>query len=110
LPAGSIELGESPREAIIREVKEETGYDVVVKKIIDVFGGKEFRYTYPNGHEVEYVITLFQCEIVGGSGQFTNTETTSIKYFAEDEMPQLALPYPVEALFLKGHYDAAVAP
>ena len=58
LPAGMIEPGESPREAIIREVEEETGLLVEPTKILGVFGGKDFSYTYPNGHQVEYIIIL----------------------------------------------------
>lgn len=33
-PGGEIEDGETPEQACIREVKEETGYDVVVKKLL----------------------------------------------------------------------------
>ena len=104
LPAGGIELGESPQEAIAREVMEETGYAVRVGRILGVFGGRAFRYTYPNGDEVEYVATLFECEIVGGSGIPTDDETRSTRYFHRDEMPPLALPYPMDVLF--GDVDA----
>jgi 8-oxo-dGTP pyrophosphatase MutT (NUDIX family) len=99
LPAGGIELGESPQEAIIREVMEETGYVVSIHAIAGVFGGKAFRYTYPNGDPVEYVAILFQCKILGGSGVPTDTETKSLGYFARDDMPKLALPYPKDDLF-----------
>lgn len=47
MPAGAIEPGETPREAIVREVFEETGLSIAVQEIVDVFGGKHFRYTYP---------------------------------------------------------------
>jgi 8-oxo-dGTP pyrophosphatase MutT (NUDIX family) len=99
LPAGGIELGESPQEAIIREVLEETGYAVHIHGIISVFGGREFRYTYPSGDRVEYVVTLFQCKIIGGSGIPIDSETKAIKYFGRHEMPELALPYPKDDLF-----------
>jgi 8-oxo-dGTP pyrophosphatase MutT (NUDIX family) len=99
LPAGGIELGESPQEAIIREVMEETGYAVRIQGIVSVFGGWEFRYAYPSGDRVEYIVTLFQCKIIGGSGVPTDSETKSIKYFGRHEMPELALPYPKEDLF-----------
>ena len=99
LPAGGVELGESPQEAIIREVMEETGYAVRIHGIISVFGGREFRYTYPSGDRVQYVVTLFQCKIIGGSGVPTDSETKSIKYFGRHETPELALPYPKEDLF-----------
>ena len=99
LPAGGIELGESPQEAIIREVMEETGYVVCVHSILGVFGGVEYRYTYPSGDQVEYVAILFQCKIIGGSGIPTDSETKSTQYFGRHEMPELALPYPKDDLF-----------
>jgi 8-oxo-dGTP pyrophosphatase MutT (NUDIX family) len=99
LPAGGIELGESPQEAIAREVLEETGYIVSVHSIAGVFGGQSFRYTYPSGDQVEYVVTLFQCRIEGGSGIPLDPETQSIRYFSADDMPPLALPYPKDMLF-----------
>jgi 8-oxo-dGTP pyrophosphatase MutT (NUDIX family) len=99
LPAGAIELGETPQTAVIREVLEETGWDVVVDGIIGVFGGNKFRYTYPSGDQVEYVIVMFKCSIVGGDGRPTDAETRSLRYFARNEMPSLALPYPEDALF-----------
>jgi 8-oxo-dGTP pyrophosphatase MutT (NUDIX family) len=99
LPAGGIELGESPQEAIIREVMEETGFEVQVERILAVYGGSAFRYTYPNGDEVEYVVTLFECRIVGGAGIPTDNETRSTHFFHQEEMPPLALPYPTEVLF-----------
>lgn len=99
LPAGGIELGESPQEAIIREVMEETGYAIRIHSILGVFGGRAFRYTYPSGDHVEYVATLFQCKIIGGSGVPTDSETRSIQFFRRDEMPELALPYPKDDLF-----------
>ncbi|SDG68173.1 ADP-ribose pyrophosphatase YjhB, NUDIX family [Paraburkholderia phenazinium] len=99
LPAGGIELGESPQEAIVREVMEETGYAVRIHSILGVFGGRSFRYTYPNGDHVEYVVTLFQCKIIGGSAVPSDSETKSTQYFGRCDMPELALPYPKDDLF-----------
>ncbi len=99
LPAGGIEPGETPQQAIEREVWEETGLRVIHSEILGVFGGREFRYTYPNGDEVEYVVVLFKCSTSGEPSEFADSETASLKYTASDEMPKLALPYPVELLF-----------
>lgn len=99
LPAGAIEPGETPQEAVIREVFEETGFPISVEKILGVFGGKDFRYTYPNGDEVEYVVTLFRCQIIGSQAKIIDAETKSIRYFSEADMPRLALPYPNTMLF-----------
>ena len=99
LPAGAIEPGETPQEAITREVMEETGLVVTSTSILGVFGGHEFRYVYPNGDQVEYVVTLFKCRVGGGNGVWTDSETKSIRYFTPDDMPPLALPYPTSMLF-----------
>lgn len=42
-PGGGIEEGESPAEACIREVKEETGYDVSIKSLL---GRENNKYTF----------------------------------------------------------------
>jgi 8-oxo-dGTP pyrophosphatase MutT (NUDIX family) len=97
--AGAIEPGETPQEAVIREVAEETGLIVSANTILGVFGGREFRYTYSNGHSVEYVVTMFKCQVLQNASAWTDNETRSLRYFAKDDMPSLALPYPVSALF-----------
>jgi 8-oxo-dGTP pyrophosphatase MutT (NUDIX family) len=99
LPAGAIEPGETPEQAIRREVREETGLLVRPQEIIGVFGGGEFRYIYPSGDEVEYTVILYRCVPTGTSLDKLDPETRSLKYFAEGEMPRLALPYPASAFF-----------
>ncbi|GKS12668.1 NUDIX hydrolase [Paenibacillus chitinolyticus] len=94
LPAGAIELGETPAEAVVREVREETGLYVFPSKLIGVFGGKEYRYQYPNGHKVEYTIMMFDCVIHSGTLNPLDSETAELRYFSPEQMPELALPYP----------------
>jgi 8-oxo-dGTP pyrophosphatase MutT (NUDIX family) len=99
LPAGAIEPGETPEQAICREVREETGLLVKAQEIIGVFGGSDFRYIYPNGDEVEYIAILYRCVPTGISSDPLDSETKSLRYFGESEMPKLALPYPASAFF-----------
>jgi len=97
LPAGAIEPGESPSVAIVREVFEETGLRVRPLRIAAVVGGSSCRVRYPNGDEVEYVVTVFDCEIVGGTAIESNEETRRLAYFRREDMPVLAFEYPREA-------------
>jgi 8-oxo-dGTP pyrophosphatase MutT (NUDIX family) len=99
LPAGAIEPGESPEQAVRREVLEETGLVVVPREILGVFGGRDFRYVYSNGDAVEYTVVLYRCVATGASSTTLDPETKALKYFAREEMPRLALPYPTETLF-----------
>src|SRR6185295_9420099 len=75
LPAGAIEPGESPAQAVVREVYEETGLSVRVERILGVLGGSKYRLTYPNGDQVEGLITVFECKQAGGSLSGGNEET-----------------------------------
>lgn len=94
LPAGATEPGESAAEAVVREVWEETGLTIKPLSIIGVFGGKEFRHTYSNGDQVEYQVTVYECKIISGTLGAVDGETALLKYFKEDNIPKLALPYP----------------
>ncbi|MBG9983460.1 NUDIX domain-containing protein [Aerococcaceae bacterium DSM 111022] len=101
LPAGAIEPGEAPAEAIVREVWEETGLFITPQKLLGVFGGKEYRYQYPNGDKVEYNIFLFECVIKKGELLPNDEETVELQFFSQESMPELALPYPKDILFNK---------
>ncbi len=82
-----------------------TGYKVSPTRIAGVFGGAAFRYTYPNGHKVEYLVTLIECEVIEQVAASDN-EISEMKYFAEDDMPKIVLPYPLEGLY--GHISGCV--
>jgi 8-oxo-dGTP pyrophosphatase MutT (NUDIX family) len=94
LPAGAIDPGESPAEAIVREAREETGLHVTPRKIVGVFGGEGFAHTYGNGDSVEYLAVLFACDVIGGELRGEDDETAELRYFDPREMPDLAQPYP----------------
>ncbi len=76
LPGGAMEAGESPWECVIREVKEETGFDVEIVKLAGVY----------NKPEKSEVCFSFICKIIGG--QLTlNDEADKIEYFAFKDIP-----------------------
>ncbi|MFN1598922.1 NUDIX domain-containing protein [Vibrio harveyi] len=99
LPAGMIEPGESPSQAVIREVREETGLAVEVERVLGVFGGEGFGFAYPNGDQVEYTVIMFKCQQTGQFAEDLDEETIALAWFSRSDMPTLALPYPLECLF-----------
>ena len=96
LPAGAVEPGESPSDAVVREVLEETGILVIPYRIAGVVGGTSCRVQYTNGDEVEYVVTVFDCSVCEVVGAPRPDETKRIAYFDLERMPALAFPYPSE--------------
>ena len=86
LPGGWCDVGLSVGENTCKEVKEEAGLDVVPEKVIAVQDRAKH-----NKPDYAYSIckVFVQCRCIGG--EFTeNSETTEAKYFAPDELPELA--------------------
>ncbi len=96
LPAGAIELGESPSDAVKREVYEETGLSIVPHRLLGVFGGERFRFIYADGNEVEYVIIVFDCRVKSGTLKSMDGESHALQYFSASTIPKLVIDYPQE--------------
>jgi len=86
LPGGWVDLGESPAEAAAREVKEESGFDCVPRKLFAVLD----RNKHPHGPLLFHVYKLFfWCDLVGGR-EATSLETTEVAFFRENALPPLS--------------------
>lgn len=57
LPGGTIELGESALEALVREFYEETGIEVRAEKLLNVY--TKYSDSYPNGDEAQVLTILY---------------------------------------------------
>ncbi len=89
LPGGWADVGDTPSQAIIREVREESGFDVVIKSVVGVYDANRVpqEELLPFYHAYKLV---FLCSITGGSVQ-TSHETPDVDFFTPDDLPPLSI-------------------
>jgi ADP-ribose pyrophosphatase YjhB (NUDIX family) len=81
-PTGWADVGYSPSEVAVKEVKEETGIDVEPQRIIAVLDGLRLGFT-----TVPLYSIVFHCRAVGGTLEGHPLETRAVGWFAEDALP-----------------------
>jgi len=100
LPGGFADVGDSPSEAVKREVIEESGFEVRTVKLCAVYD----RNKHP--HKPSFPFHLYKlfllCEIIGGEPK-TSPETDAVEFFKETDLPPLSqgrvLPQQIERMF-----------
>ena len=85
LPGGQMESGESVTEACEREVREETGLQVRVVRLLGVYSDPHRLVEYADGNRYHVVSLNFEAEPIGGTITICN-ETIASGYFARDEI------------------------
>ena len=87
LPGGWADVGESAREAVEREMREESGYEVRATKLAAVYD--RARHGHPPQAIHAYKL-LFLCERTGGAPR-KSAETTDVAFHPLDALPALSL-------------------
>jgi ADP-ribose pyrophosphatase YjhB (NUDIX family) len=86
LPGGWADVGESAAEATVREVREESGYEVRALKLLAVYDRN--RHEHPAIPFHAYKL-FFRCDLIGGAPS-VSSETAGVDWFAEDRLPTLS--------------------
>ena len=88
LPGGWADVNESPAESVVREVREESGFDTRAVKVLAVYDRDKQGHVPPFPYHVYKL--FFLCEIIGGE-PCLNNEVSGIEFFAADQIPELSV-------------------
>jgi 8-oxo-dGTP diphosphatase len=99
LPGGVVECGETLRDAVVREAREETGLLVEVDEMLGVYE----RVIHDDDGRVRYhyVLLDFRCRMVGGELK-AGSDASDVRWFTRDELPALNLAYDASDVLAKG--------
>jgi 8-oxo-dGTP diphosphatase len=86
LLAGSVDPGEQPAEAIVREVHEESAVEIRVDRLAGV---ALHANTYPNGDQCQFLNVWFRCTAIGGTARVNDDESLEMAWFAPDALPEI---------------------
>jgi ADP-ribose pyrophosphatase YjhB (NUDIX family) len=94
LPGGAVEYGESVTVAAVREVREETGLEVAIVRLVGVYSDPAHHQivTYPDGNVIHFVSLCLECR-PGEPGVFAlSDETSGVGWFDPARLPPALMP------------------
>lgn len=88
LPTGTVERCEPVREAITREVKEETELHITVERLTGVYSNPEQQvFSYPSGKVIHFITNCFRCIIEGRTPEADEGEVLEVGVFDVTDLP-----------------------
>lgn len=86
LPGGFCDIGLSAAENIVKEIKEESGYDVKPVKLLALMD--KDKHSHPP-EAYHYYKIFIRCEITGGAPA-SGVETNNVQFFSPTHLPSLS--------------------
>jgi len=90
LPGGAMDIGETIAESAVREVKEETGFDVHIERIVGIYSDPAHVFAYSDGEVRQEFSICLSCTIVGGE-LAVSKESTDVRFVPLDEVAALTM-------------------
>lgn len=85
LPGGGHEIGESIADTVVREVKEETGYDVAIERVTGLYTNPRHVMAYDDGEVRQQFSIAFRARLLGGESA-TSSESKAVEWVAAGDL------------------------
>lgn len=90
LPGGAMDIGETLAESVVREVREETGFDVRIERIVGIYSDPGHVFAYEDGEVRQEFNICLACTIVGGELS-VSSESTDVRFVALEQVDRLMM-------------------
>lgn len=90
LPGGAMDIGETLAQSAVREVKEETGFDVRIDRIVGIYSDPGHVFAYDDGEVRQEFSICVACTIIGGALQVSN-ESIAVDFFPAAQLAELQM-------------------
>jgi ADP-ribose pyrophosphatase YjhB (NUDIX family) len=92
LPGGAVEIGETVEASLKREVREETGLEIELVRLIGLYSDPAFHVvSYPDGNVIHYVSASFEARVIGGAAHH-DAESISQHWIDPRSLPEPFVP------------------
>lgn len=108
LPGGGHDIGEFIRETVVREVREETGFEVEVTNIVGTYTNPNHVMAYDDGEVRQQFSIAFSAKLVGGALRASD-ESREVAWVAPADLDMLEI-HPSMRLRIQHYLDRRPSP